>query len=142
MYLIMATPRKLRWTTSRQVNKNHWRLTSEFLEKETEVFLAPDVGLLVMIGSNLNNEKDSLNIKCGNRKCHFVILRGTDMIDTNKNEQSRGYSYCVLINLLYPMSWNGTYLCKAWRADQSLHLEKDTIKLINIIACMKFILKK
>lgn len=33
------------------------RLTSEFLEKETEVFLAPDVGLLVMIGSNLNNEK-------------------------------------------------------------------------------------
>lgn len=57
-----------------------------------------------MIGSNLNNEIDGSNIKCGNRKCHFVILRGTDMIDTNKNEQSRGYSYCVLINLLYPMS--------------------------------------
>lgn len=33
------------------------RLTSEFFEKDTEVFLAPDVGLLVMIGSNLNNEK-------------------------------------------------------------------------------------
>lgn len=88
--------------------------------------MAPDVGLLVMIGSNLNNEIGGSNIKCGNRKCHFVILRGTDMIDTNKNEQSRGYSYCVLINLLYPMSWNGIYLCKAWRADQSLHLEKDT----------------
>lgn len=39
-----------------------------------------------MIGFNLNNEKDSLNIKCGNRKCYFVILRGIDMIDINKNE--------------------------------------------------------
>lgn len=59
------------------------------MEKETEVFLAPDVGLLVMIGSNLNNEIDGSNIKCGNRKCHFVILIGTDMINTNKNEQTQ-----------------------------------------------------
>lgn len=62
------------------------RFILEFLEKETEVFLVLDVGLLVMIGFNLNNEIDGLNIKCGNRKCYFVILRGIDMNDINKNE--------------------------------------------------------
>lgn len=39
-----------------------------------------------MIGFNLNNEIDGLNIKCGNRKCYFVILIGIDMININKNE--------------------------------------------------------